>query len=89
MTIAPFSAQPSRNLSQAELSSSRDRTSFWRGLALMLALVFVVWLYQFLLESAAREVLKTGLIRVSAVVAMVVYLCICSSGAGTFIYFQF
>jgi D-alanyl-lipoteichoic acid acyltransferase DltB (MBOAT superfamily) len=57
--------------------------------ALMLLLVFVVWLYQFLYESRAREVLKFAPIRVGLAVAMVLYICICSSGAGSFIYFQF
>jgi hypothetical protein len=56
---------------------------------LMLALALAVWLYQFFLESPVREVLKTSLVRVSLVTAMVIYICICSSGAGSFIYFQF
>lgn len=57
--------------------------------ALMLMLVFLVWLYEFLYESKARELLKTGFVRVGLVVCMVVYLCLCSSGGGAFIYFQF
>jgi hypothetical protein len=57
--------------------------------ALMLLLVFFVWLYQFAYESRAREVLKFAPVRVGLAVAMVLYICICSSGAGSFIYFQF
>jgi D-alanyl-lipoteichoic acid acyltransferase DltB (MBOAT superfamily) len=56
---------------------------------LMLLLIGVVWLYQFLYESKAREVLANGLVRVSLAAIMVVYLCVCSSGGGAFIYFQF
>ena len=57
--------------------------------ALMLLLVAIVWLYEFLYESSFREVLKTGFVRVSVAVCMLVYLCLCSSGGGAFIYFQF
>jgi D-alanyl-lipoteichoic acid acyltransferase DltB (MBOAT superfamily) len=57
--------------------------------ALMLILVFLVWLYQIVYESRAREVLKFGPVRVALAVAMVLYISICSSGAGSFIYFQF
>jgi D-alanyl-lipoteichoic acid acyltransferase DltB (MBOAT superfamily) len=57
--------------------------------ALMLGLVLLVWLYQFFFESPLREVLKSSFVRVSLAVAMVVYICVFSSGAGSFIYFQF
>jgi len=57
--------------------------------ALMVLLVGVVWLYQFLYESTYREWLKSNPVRVSMVVFMVLYLCLCSSGGGAFIYFQF
>jgi hypothetical protein len=30
-----------------------------------------------------------GFVRVSLAVFMVIYLCVCSSGGGAFIYFQF
>ncbi|MEI7728094.1 MAG: MBOAT family O-acyltransferase [Verrucomicrobiota bacterium] len=56
---------------------------------LMVGLTGLVWLYELLYESKFREVLKTGLVRVSVAVFIVLYLCICSSGGGTFIYFQF
>jgi D-alanyl-lipoteichoic acid acyltransferase DltB (MBOAT superfamily) len=56
---------------------------------LMVFLVALVWLYQFLYESRFRDVLKLGFVRVSLAVFMVIYLCVCSSGGGAFIYFQF
>jgi len=57
--------------------------------ALMIALVATVWLYEFLYESRFRKVLKTSFVRVGVAVGIVLYLCLCSSGGGTFIYFQF
>jgi alginate O-acetyltransferase complex protein AlgI len=57
--------------------------------ALMLLLVLLIWLYQFAYESRTREVLKLAPVRVGLAVAMVLYISICSSGAGSFIYFQF
>src|SRR5262249_47855364 len=56
---------------------------------LMLLLVLAVWLYQFTYESRLREVLRSNFGRVDIAVAMVVYIALCSSGAGAFIYFQF
>jgi alginate O-acetyltransferase complex protein AlgI len=56
---------------------------------LMLALVALVWLYEFLYESKFQMVLKTSLVRVGVAVFIVLYLCLCSSGGGAFIYFQF
>ena len=55
----------------------------------MVGLIAVVWLYQFLYESRFREVLKRGVVRVGVAVFIVLYLCLCSSGGGAFIYFQF
>jgi D-alanyl-lipoteichoic acid acyltransferase DltB (MBOAT superfamily) len=57
--------------------------------ALMLLLVGLVWLYQFLYESRLRPVLGAGAVRVTLAAGMVLYLCLCSSSGGTFIYFQF
>jgi D-alanyl-lipoteichoic acid acyltransferase DltB (MBOAT superfamily) len=57
--------------------------------ALMLLLVGLVWLYQFVYESRLRPVLAHGVVRVGLASAMILYLCLCSSGGGTFIYFQF
>lgn len=80
------------SLSDAFLISGRIFSAGWLDPAvpaLMLALCLLVWLYQFLLESRLRALLKMDFVRVSLVTAMVVYLCLCSSGAGSFIYFQF
>ena len=55
----------------------------------MAALVGSVWLYEFWYESRFRDLLKTGFVRVGVAVGMVLYLCLCSTGGGTFIYFQF
>lgn len=57
--------------------------------ALMLLLVGSVWLYEFLYESRWRPALGRGPVRVGLATAMILYLCLCSSGGGTFIYFQF
>jgi D-alanyl-lipoteichoic acid acyltransferase DltB (MBOAT superfamily) len=56
---------------------------------LMLLLTGLVWLYQFLYESNVKELLKTSFVRVGLAVCMLLYLCLCSSGGGAFIYFQF
>jgi alginate O-acetyltransferase complex protein AlgI len=57
--------------------------------ALMIAIVGLVWLYEFLYESRFREVLAGAVVRVGVALFMLIYLCLCSSGAGAFIYFQF
>ncbi len=57
--------------------------------ALALALVALIWIYQFISESPARAFLKSAPVRVGIAVSMVVYIALCSSGAGSFIYFQF
>jgi len=56
---------------------------------LMVLLVALVWLYQFAYESKFRDLLKLAFVRVGIAVGIVLYLCLCSSGGGTFIYFQF
>ena len=56
---------------------------------LMLLLIAMVWVYQFCYESKLRSLLAVGPVRVSFAAAMVLYLCVCSSGGGAFIYFQF
>jgi len=57
--------------------------------ALMLALVLLVWLYQFLYESGARGLLRLDVVRVGLAAGMLIYLSLCSTGGGAFIYFQF
>lgn len=56
---------------------------------LMVGLVALVWIYQFLFESRFRAWLEAGPVRVILAVAMVLYLALCASGGGSFIYFQF
>jgi alginate O-acetyltransferase complex protein AlgI len=80
------------SLSDALWIVQRIFTGAWqdpRIPALMGALVALVWLYEFCYESRFRDLLKTGVVRVGVAVFMVLYLCLCSSGGGAFIYFQF
>ena len=56
---------------------------------LMIAIVAVIWLYQMAYESTLRPWLQTDFARVGGAVAMILYLFLCSSGGGAFIYFQF
>ena len=80
------------SLSDALLILRRIFSAAWQDPqipVLMLLLVAVIWIYEFLYESNFREILKTALVRVSVAVFMVLYLCLCSSGGGAFIYFQF
>ena len=82
----------SRSLPDAWMIISRIFGSAWQSPeipALMLLLVGVVWLYQFIYESHLRPVLSSGAVRVTLAVGMMLYLCLCSSGGGAFIYFQF
>jgi D-alanyl-lipoteichoic acid acyltransferase DltB (MBOAT superfamily) len=80
------------SLGDAWLIVQRIFTAAWQPpqiTVLMVGLIAVVWLYQFLYESRFREVLKRGVVRVGVAVFIVLYLCLCSSGGGAFIYFQF
>jgi D-alanyl-lipoteichoic acid acyltransferase DltB (MBOAT superfamily) len=80
------------SLGDAALIVQRIFTAVWTDPqipALMLALVAVVWLYQFMYESRFREILQNSFVRVGTAVVMVLYLFLFSSGGGTFIYFQF
>ncbi|MCP4454336.1 MAG: MBOAT family protein [Planctomycetes bacterium] len=57
---------------------------------LFVALIGVVWIYQYLCESSVRQTLASGLMRVSMVVFMLLYLTLFSSAGGqAFIYNQF
>jgi D-alanyl-lipoteichoic acid acyltransferase DltB (MBOAT superfamily) len=80
------------SLSDALLIVGRVFTAAWHDPqipALMLVLAASVWLYEFLYESRFRPVLRVGWVRVAMAALMVIYLCLCSSGGGAFIYFQF
>ncbi len=80
------------SLSDAMLIVQRIFTAGWTGPhipALMLLLVLMVWMYQFLYESRFRDQLKAAPVRIGVAVFMMAYLLACSSGGGSFIYFQF
>ena len=80
------------SLSDALLIIRRIGTASWGAAnipGLMLLLILSVWIYSFVYESRFRGLLKSGVIRVGLAVAMVLYLCLCASGGGAFIYFQF
>ena len=80
------------SLGDAGLIVRRIFTAAWQDPQiplLMLGLAAIVWLYQFTYESRFCEVLQHSFVRVGLAVGMVVYLCLCSSGGGAFIYFQF
>ncbi len=57
--------------------------------ALILALVGLVWIYQMIYESRARSLLRFGAVRVGLATCMLIYLSLCSTSGGAFIYFQF
>ena len=80
------------SLSDSLLIVRRVFTTAWQDPqipALMLLLTAVVWLYQFLYESRFRAWLQVTPVRIGLAVAMLSYLCLCSSSGGAFIYFQF
>ena len=80
------------SLADAGLIIGRIFTAPWTDPqvpALMLLMVGLIWLYAFLYESRWREFLRLSPVRVATAVCMVLYLCVLSSGGGTFIYFQF
>jgi len=55
----------------------------------MLALIAVIWLYQLMCESRFRQVLRFAPLRVAVAASMMIYLSLCATGGGAFIYFQF
>ncbi len=80
------------SLPDAFLIVRRMFTGVWRDPycpLLMLAMIGLVWVYQWLLETPARQVLRTATVRVGLACFMILYLCLFSSGGGAFIYFQF
>jgi D-alanyl-lipoteichoic acid acyltransferase DltB (MBOAT superfamily) len=80
------------SLGDATLIISRIFSGAWHAPQvpmLMLLLAALIWLYQFIFESRYKEVLQTGAVRVGLAVFMILYLCICATEGGAFIYFQF
>ena len=79
-------------MSDAGLIISRIFSSAWTDPQiplLMLGLVAAAWTCQFLHESRWQSLLQPSWVRVGLVVSMLLYICLCSSGGGAFIYFQF
>jgi len=80
------------SLDDAKLIVTRIFTTAWhdpRLPALALALILLVWLYEIIYESRVQDLLKFSSLRVGLATFMVLYLTLCTSGGGAFIYFQF
>ncbi|HEX4795597.1 MAG TPA: MBOAT family O-acyltransferase [Humisphaera sp.] len=80
------------SLSDAGLIIGRIFSSLWTSPqvpALMLAIILAVWLYQWMCESGLRQMLRFGPLRVAIAASMMIYLSLCATGGGAFIYFQF
>ncbi len=80
------------SLSDALLIMRRIFSGAWTSPqipALMIAIVALVWLYQWLYESRFRNLLAYSPVRVALAASMILYLGLCSSGGQAFIYFQF
>ena len=56
---------------------------------LMLGLIAAVWFYQLCYDARWRPLLQNSFVRVGTAVAMILYLAVCGTGGGAFIYFQF
>ena len=80
------------NLSDAWLIVNRIFSSTMSDPAmpfLMMALIFLVWAYQWIQETRFRIWTETLWFKVVGAVFMLVWLCFFSSSGGEFIYFQF
>jgi D-alanyl-lipoteichoic acid acyltransferase DltB (MBOAT superfamily) len=80
------------SMSDAATIVNRIFTAAWtqpQVPALMIALVGLVWLYQFTYESPFRRILRFSPLRVGLAAGMMLYLTLCSAGGKPFIYFQF
>ncbi len=80
------------SLPEAWLIVRRIATAGWHDPQmplLMPCLIGLVWLYQFTHESRFNGLLQAAPVRVGLAAGMILYLCLCSSGGGSFIYFQF
>lgn len=56
---------------------------------LMIGLMAAIWLYQAICESKWRMVVAAPMLQVPLAVLMIVYVLLCATGGGEFIYFQF
>jgi len=83
----------SADMGDAAMVVSRIFTTGWidpQVPLLMLALIIMVWIYQFLSESRLKVFLESSVVRITTVVAMILYLVLfAQSGQQPFIYFQF
>lgn len=80
------------SLADANLIATRLFSGIWHTPevpALMILLVFVIWLYQHLFESRLKSLLNTSVVRVGIAAGMILYLCLFATEGGAFIYFQF
>lgn len=80
------------SVSEAWLILGRMATGGWSMPTipvLMVLLVAAVWAYEFAYESRFRAVLARPAVRVAMAAGMILYLGLCASGGGAFIYFQF
>jgi alginate O-acetyltransferase complex protein AlgI len=82
-----------RGLGDAVLIVKRIFSGAWsdpRCPLVLIALVAMVWVYQYAYESRARRLLELGLVRMGLVVLMILYLAMFASSQGQgFIYLQF
>jgi D-alanyl-lipoteichoic acid acyltransferase DltB (MBOAT superfamily) len=80
------------SMSDALLIVRRIASQSWLDPAcplMLLILVGSVWVYQFIHQSRVRRILDWPMVKIALAVAMIVYLCLCSTAGGQFIYFQF
>ena len=81
------------SLGDAAVIVSRIATTGWTDPQfplLLLALIGMVWLYQFVMESRFRPILQLAPVRVGLATSMALYLLLFASGSTQpFIYFQF
>ena len=56
----------------------------------MMFLILAVWIYQFMMESSLKPLLRTAPVRIGLALGMVLYMTLFASGSDQpFIYFQF
>jgi D-alanyl-lipoteichoic acid acyltransferase DltB (MBOAT superfamily) len=80
------------NLSDAMLIIRRIFIEGWNKPeipAVMMTLILSVWIYQMIYESPARGLLRFSPVRVALATLMILYVGLCATHGGAFIYFQF